>query len=95
MLHTGGTTGEPKGVLLSNLNVNTIAVQHEAPSNYDAHYCAREDDRLWPIVPMFYGYGLASGIHVALCFGMEVILTPQPDVTKIFDIVNKYKPHCQ
>jgi len=93
ILHTGGTTGEPKGVLFSNLAFNSLVCEEQFPSEYSEHYCSSIGDTLWPIVPLFYGYGLCVGIHVTLCYGMTVLLIPQPDVKKVYETVSKYRPN--
>lgn len=93
VLHTGGTTGEPKGVLISNLSFNTMVFQLIDASRAPGSYKSGPGDVLWPIVPMFYGYGLCAGIHVPLCYGMTVLIIPQPDVSQVYDIVNKYRPN--
>lgn len=74
LLHTGGSTGLSKGVMLSNenINANTIQLQYTIP-HYKAH------DKLLAITPIFHGFGLVDCIHTALGVNMSVILLPQFD----------------
>jgi long-chain acyl-CoA synthetase len=71
ILFTGGTTGDPKGVCLSNFNINAAAYQ---TSSYRTQ--AQPGDKMLAILPIFHGYGLANCIYTALIEGGEVILLP-------------------
>lgn len=64
--YTGGTTGEPKGVLLSNGNINSVWNQF-AKLTEDF---ARQQTWLTPSVP-FIAYSFVCSLHMPLVFGME------------------------
>lgn len=63
--YTGGTTGEPKGVLLSNLNVNSIAEQYRLVAKDQV----RQQTWLTVSAP-FIAYSLICGLHIPLVSGM-------------------------
>ena len=63
--YTGGTTGEAKGVLLSNLNVNSVAEQYRLISK--EHF--RQQTWLTVSAP-FIAYSLICGLHLPLAYGM-------------------------
>lgn len=85
--HTGGTTGVPKGVLLSNENINSVALQ-SVLTGIDMQ---REHNWL-DIMPTFIAYGVGMGLHLPLTIGMETILIPQFDAKKFDDLIYKHKP---
>ena len=88
IVHTGGTTGKAKGVILSNDNINKCAYQCEI-SGLDF-----KDRGTWlDIMPPFIVYGVGNGLHLPLTMGMKVILMPKFDPTKYDDIILKYKPN--
>lgn len=88
IVHTGGTTGKAKGVVLSNDNINRCAHQCEF-SGLDF-----KDRGTWlDIMPPFIVYGVGNGLHLPLSMGMKVILMPTFDPTKYDDIILKYKPN--
>ena len=87
MVHTGGTTGTPKTVMLSNQNLNTMAMQY-ALLGIDLN---REQSFL-NIMPPFIAYGVVLGIHMPLCLGLNDILIPQLDPNKFPNLILKYKP---
>lgn len=88
ILYSGGTTGDPKGILLSNLNFNALALQAKAMATPNA-----PGDSILSIMPIFHGFGLGVCIHTALCIGMKCILIPSFSSKKFGDLIKKYKPN--
>lgn len=63
---TGGTTGAPKGVMLSNDGFNAIA--------FDFRHCGvsyKRGQRFMNIIPMFASYGIVSSLHMPLSLGLR------------------------
>lgn len=87
VVHTGGTTGSPKGVLLTDRNFNAIASQFSA---YDTLF--KKGQKLMNIMPPFIAYGYACGVHLPLALGLTVIIIPNLDPAKLGGLVWKYKP---
>lgn len=88
IVHTGGTTGKSKGVVLSNDNINKCARQCEI-SGLDF-----SDRGTWlDIMPPFIVYGIGNGLHLPLTMGMKVILMPKFDPKKYDEILLKHKPN--
>ena len=87
VVHTGGTTGSPKGVMLTDRNFNTIAKQFKT---YE--FLCHRGQTLMNIMPPFIAYGFACGIHLPLTLGIKVVIIPNADATKLGSLVLKYKP---
>lgn len=87
VVHTGGTTGSPKGVMLSDANFNAIAQQFSA---FDQLICRGQ--KLMNIMPPFIAYGYACGVHLPLSLGLTVVIIPQLDPAKLGSLVLKHKP---
>lgn len=85
--HTGGTTGKPKGVVLSNENINSVALQ-SVLTGIDMQ---RKHNWL-DIMPTFIAYGVGMGLHLPLTIGMETVLIPQFDPQKFDELLVKHKP---
>lgn len=88
ILYSGGTTGKPKGILLSNLNFNSLALQSKLMCDP-----ASEGDSILSILPIFHGFGLGVCIHTALCIGMKCILIPDFSSKKLVSAIKKYQPN--
>lgn len=84
IVHTGGTTGTPKGVLLSDYALNALAAQ----VSFKRH---QKGERFLNIMPPFIAYGYGYGTHTPLSVGLEVILIPQFDPAKFGKLIVKYK----
>ena len=88
ILHSGGTTGTPKGIMLSNYNFNAEA-QQDAVIVYDV----RPKDKILTILPVFHGFGLGVCVHCPLCLKVETILMPEFDNNRFYKIMKNDKPN--
>ncbi len=88
ILFSGGTTGTPKAVELTNLNLNALAVGTEA-------VCERNvrGVKMLSVLPVFHGFGLGICIHTVLYFGGNALLVPRFDPQKVGKLITKRKPH--
>ena len=88
IMYSGGTTGAPKPVLLSNLNIN-------AESLCDASMIRQivPGATVLSILPIFHCFGLGICIHTPLCRGMGCILIPAFSHKQFADIIKKNEPN--
>lgn len=88
IMYSGGTTGAPKAVLLSNLNVN-------AESICDGTVIRQvvPGATVLSILPLFHCFGLGVCIHTPLCKGMGCILIPAFSHKQFADIIRKNEPN--
>ncbi|MGN1371022.1 MAG: class I adenylate-forming enzyme family protein [Candidatus Coprovivens sp.] len=84
---TGGSTGKPKSVVLSDQNFN-LQVQQQLNSPID-YSCGDRWVRLWPL---FSASAAVSSSHLPLCYGMLSVLEPYFDINKIDEIVMNSRP---
>ena len=87
VVHTGGTTGSPKGVILTDDCFNGIALQFQA---YPKLF--HRGQKLMNVMPPFIAYGFACGIHLPLVLGFTVVIIPNLDPAKLGSLVLKHKP---
>ena len=88
ILHSGGTTGKPKGIVLSNGNFNALALQARV-----IFKDLKPRDKVLGIMPIFHGFGLGVSFHIPLGLGCEVILVPQFNAKKFDELLEKYRPN--
>ena len=84
---TGGSTGKPKAVVLSDRHFNLQVHQHlNSPINYSS------GDRWVRLWPLFSASAAVSSSHLPLCYGMLSVLEPKFDINKLDEIVMRSKP---
>lgn len=88
VLYSGGTTGKPKGVMLSNRNLNALAY-----GGWYANHSLEPGDSMLAVMPIFHGFGLGICIHTSFCFGLKAILQPKLDVQNFDKLIIDYKPN--
>lgn len=88
ILHTGGTTGVPKGVELTNNNFNSVAWHYE-----NTGFSFKTGDVLLHCIPPFHAFGFSVGIHTPLYMGVCVDLCILPDDNFVAKQFIKDKPN--
>ena len=87
IMYSGGTTGKPKGIVLSNLNFNAQALGAKClvPELFKPEYS------FMAFLPNFHAFGLGCCIHMPLYFGARSFLIPQFNPKKFKKYIMKYK----
>ncbi|MGH8738250.1 MAG: class I adenylate-forming enzyme family protein [Burkholderiales bacterium] len=86
ILFSGGTTGSPKGIVLSNRNFIAEGMQAAAWGGLD------EGDSILAILPLFHGFGLGVCVNAALMAGGKSILVPIFDPAATAKLVRAKRP---
>lgn len=85
--HTGGTTGDPKGVMCSDSNINALIWQ------IGCHLPHERQEKYLVVLPPFINYSLVNSMLEPLAFGFQVILIPKYEPEKFAKYIKKYKPN--
>lgn len=88
IIYSGGTTGKPKGIIISNGNFNAMALQTKTVCNE-----IKPGNSVLSALPIFHVFGLALCCHTCLCAGMTCIIVPKINTKKINSELKKYKPN--
>ena len=87
ILHSGGTSGKPKHVVIQNRAFMLNALQEKKVGKN-----IMPGDVFLAILPNFHGFGLSVCIHTPLTLGCTTVLVPQFDANKFDVLFNKEKP---
>ncbi|MGC4896698.1 long-chain-fatty-acid--CoA ligase [Micromonospora sp. DT31] len=86
--YTGGTTGEPKGAVLTHRNLRANAAQGRAwvPGLRDGA------ETVYAVLPLFHAYGLTLCLTFAVSIGATLVLFPRFDPDQVLDAVRRRPP---
>ncbi len=90
ILYSGGSSGTPKGVMITNLNINSLAMH-----TYDIG--GIEDvvgKKSLAVMPLFHGFGLVICVHAMLSLGFHIYLLPKYDFNECSKLIFKKKINC-
>ncbi|MDJ0782541.1 MAG: AMP-binding protein [Desulfosarcinaceae bacterium] len=87
ILYSGGTTGRPKGIMLSNRNFICEGMQVSAWGGLS------EGDAILAILPVFHGFGLGVCVNAAFMGGAKSILVPQFTPKTVAKLIRAKRPN--
>ena len=85
ILYTSGTTGHPKGVLLTYKNLLSEA------NNIKNGHGLRADDVVLCVLPWFHINGLVITLITSVLTGSRIIVTKKFSVSRFWSLVDEYK----
>lgn len=89
ILYSGGTSGTPKGICLSDLNFNACAMQAKEAIGVEFGYGLT----MLSCMPCFHGFGLGINLHTVLIHGACCILMPSFTSKSYANMLAKKKPN--
>jgi len=83
--YSSGTTGFPKGVMLTHANLVGNLAQTAAHLHVD------EDDVAFAVLPFFHIYGMQILMNFSISRGATVVVVPRFDLVQMLELTAKYK----
>jgi len=88
--YTGGTTGLPKGVMLTHRNLMANALQC---SMWSREFSERGRDVYLSVIPLFHSYGQTVSMNTAILNASAMLLIPQFEINMMLEAIKKYEPN--
>jgi len=86
--YTGGTTGTPKGAMLTHANISINVAQVKLWRDQPA----KKTDRVLGILPLFHVFAMTTVMNFGIASGMEIILLPKFELIETLKLIGKLKP---
>ena len=86
--YTGGTTGTPKGAMLTHANVyvNVQQVSAWAPDMVDG------EERVFGVLPFFHVFALTVVMNFGIAKGAEIVIMPRFSLDEALNLIDRTRP---
>ena len=85
ILYTSGTTGRPKGVMLTHRNLVSNAI-----SGRGAEYELRSEDTQLAILPLAHAFGIVA-LNVIYLTGVKAVMHPRFDTIAVLSAIERHR----
>ena len=86
--YTGGTTGHPKGVMLTHFNL----VSNVNMITKWMYKLEKNNEVILGVLPFFHVYGMTTVMNLSIMFGAKMVLLPKFDAVDVLKTIEKVKP---
>ncbi|MCB1558324.1 MAG: long-chain fatty acid--CoA ligase [Alphaproteobacteria bacterium] len=87
--YTGGTTGLPKGAMLTHANL-TANVEQCLRWFYDVH---PGQEKMLAVIPFFHVFAMTTILNLSVRCGFEIVASPRFNLDETLELIHKEKPH--
>lgn len=85
ILYTSGTTGKPKGSMLSHRNLASNTASMIKLTEFT------EEDRIIAVLPMFHVFCIATCINIPIACGAAIVIVPKFSPTEVINTIRREK----
>jgi long-chain acyl-CoA synthetase len=86
--YTGGTTGVPKGAMLShaNLSINAVQSRNLFPG------CVRGKETMLGVLPFFHVFAMTAVLNVTVLLASKIVMLPRFELEQVIKTIHKKRP---
>lgn len=85
--YTGGTTGFPKGVMLTHKNL----VSNTRMGMHWLYNCRAGEEVLLGVLPFFHVYGMTAVMNLSIMQAYKMVLVPKFDIKMVLEAIKKHR----
>jgi len=85
--YTAGTTGPPKGCMLTHYNIVSNIFQLALTHGLEG----TRDDIVLAHLPFYHIYGMTTLICASVCFGLSIVIQKRFDIEEFLELIQKFK----
>lgn len=86
--YTGGTTGIPKGAMLTHANITANAEQ----AGILLHMTRKGEDKMVGVLPFFHVFAMTAVMNISVLKAWEIIALPRFELDQTLKLINKHRP---
>jgi long-chain acyl-CoA synthetase len=86
--YTGGTTGTPKGAMLTHANI--VANAHQCGLWFTD--CRDGQEKMLGVIPFFHVFAMTAVMNLSVLKGLEIIALPRFDLADTMKLIDRKKP---
>ncbi|MEM6780465.1 MAG: long-chain fatty acid--CoA ligase [Pseudomonadota bacterium] len=86
--YTGGTTGLPKGAMLTHANITANVEQ----AGILLHMTRKGEDKMVGVLPFFHVFAMTAVMNISVLKGWEIVMLPRFDLDQTLKLIHKHKP---
>ncbi len=90
--YTGGTTGVPKGAMLTHANIHANAVQCYANFPDPKKDVNGGHEKMLAVLPFFHVFAMTVCMNMAVLAGMEIVTIPRFELDEALKLIHKCRP---
>ena len=84
LLYTSGTTGNPKGVMLSHMNLYSNAMNSARSQGF------KHGEKSLAVLPLNHSFGITACL-ASVVYGMEIVLMPRFDPLEVMESISRFQ----
>jgi long-chain acyl-CoA synthetase len=88
--YTGGTTGVPKGAMLTHANITGNV---EQVAHWLSQHAHAGQEKIVGVIPFFHVFAMTAVMNLAVRYGFEIVALPKFELEATLKLIHKEKPH--